>query len=67
MNPVTVVFPIAGQAPHAGFKYKPFLEIGDETAIEAAVRPFRPHLASGNVKKLKKHPHKISHRPQVTP
>jgi fructosamine-3-kinase len=51
VNPVTVVFPIAGQAPHAGFKYKPFLEIGDETAIQAAVRPFRAHLGTG-VKKF---------------
>lgn len=52
MNPVTVVFPIAGQAPHAGFKYKPFLEIGDETAIQAAVRPFRAHVTAGAVKKF---------------
>lgn len=51
-QPITVVFPIAGQAPHAGFKYKPFLEIGSETAIQAAVRPFRSHLASGAVHKL---------------
>ncbi|HEX4419918.1 MAG TPA: phosphotransferase [Kofleriaceae bacterium] len=50
--PVTVVFPIAGRAPHAGFKYKPFLEIGSETAIQAAVRPFRPYLATGAVHKL---------------
>jgi aminoglycoside phosphotransferase (APT) family kinase protein len=52
VNPITVVFPIAGQAPHAGFKYKPFLEIGGETAIQAAVRPFRPHITTGVVQKL---------------
>jgi hypothetical protein len=46
------VCPIAGRAPHAGFKYKPFLEIGNETAIQAAVAPFRPYVADGTVKKL---------------
>ncbi|HET9624930.1 MAG TPA: phosphotransferase [Kofleriaceae bacterium] len=51
-QPITVVFPIAGRAPHAGFKYKPFLEIGSETAIQAAVAPFRPYVAAGAVKKL---------------
>jgi aminoglycoside phosphotransferase (APT) family kinase protein len=49
---ITVVFPIAGRAPHAGFKYKPFLEIGNETAIQAAVAPFRPYVADGTVHKL---------------
>lgn len=39
-GPVTVVFPIAGTSARAGFKYRPFLEIGDETFIEAAARPF---------------------------
>lgn len=38
---VTVVFPIAGTSARAGFKYRPFLEIGDETFIEAAARPFQ--------------------------
>jgi aminoglycoside phosphotransferase (APT) family kinase protein len=51
VNSITVVFPIAGRAPHAGYKYKPFLEIGDETAIQAAVRPFRPHIG-GRIKQL---------------
>lgn len=39
-GPVTVVFPIAGQSARSGFKYRPFLEVGAETFIEAAARPF---------------------------
>jgi len=38
---VTVVFPIAGTNARAGFKYRPFLAIGEETFIEAAARPFQ--------------------------
>ncbi|HET7501656.1 MAG TPA: hypothetical protein VFK02_11650 [Kofleriaceae bacterium] len=38
---VTIVFPIAGTSARSGFKYRPFLELGDETFIEAAARPFR--------------------------
>lgn len=37
---VTIVFPIAGTAGRSGFKYRPFLELGTETFIEAAARPF---------------------------
>jgi hypothetical protein len=39
-TPVTVVFPIAGTSARSGFKYRPFLEIGGDTFIEAAARPF---------------------------
>ena len=39
-GPVTVVFPIAGTSARSGFKYRPFIELGDETFIEAAARPF---------------------------
>lgn len=39
-TPITVVFPIAGTSARSGFKYRPFLEIGGETFIEAAARPF---------------------------
>lgn len=38
---ITVVFPIAGTNARAGFKYRPFLAIGEETFIEAAARPFQ--------------------------
>lgn len=37
----TIVFPIAGTSRRSGFKYRPFIELGDETFIEAAARPFR--------------------------
>lgn len=37
---VTVVFPIAGTSSKSGFKYRPFIELGSETFIEAAARPF---------------------------
>ena len=37
---VTVIFPIAGTSVRSGFKYRPFIELGDETFIEAAARPF---------------------------
>jgi hypothetical protein len=39
-QPVTVIFPMAGQAAHAGFKFKPFVELSDEPVIAAVVRPF---------------------------
>ncbi|MDB4963246.1 MAG: hypothetical protein JWP01_3245 [Myxococcales bacterium] len=38
--PVTVVFPIAGTSARSGFKFRPFIELGSETFIEAAARPF---------------------------
>lgn len=38
---VTVVFPIAGTSARHGFKYRPFIELGDGTFIEAAARPFQ--------------------------
>lgn len=41
-----IFFPIAGQGARFGHKFKPFLTIGDETFIEAAVRPFRRHSAA---------------------
>ncbi|NVB83273.1 MAG: NTP transferase domain-containing protein [Kofleriaceae bacterium] len=41
-----IFFPIAGQGARFGHKFKPFLTIGDETFIEAAVRPFLRHSAS---------------------
>jgi CTP:molybdopterin cytidylyltransferase MocA len=37
---VTVIFPIAGTSSRAGFKYRPFIDLGNETFIEAAARPF---------------------------
>ena len=40
-NSVTVVFPIAGTTARSGFKYRPFIELGNETFIEAAARPFQ--------------------------
>lgn len=39
-----IYFPMAGQGARFGHKFKPFLTIGDETFIEAAVAPFRPWL-----------------------
>jgi hypothetical protein len=38
---VTVVFPIAGTSARSGFKYRPFIELGEGTFIEAAARPFQ--------------------------
>jgi hypothetical protein len=38
---VNVLFPMAAHSAHLGYKYKPFMSLGDETVIEAAVRPFR--------------------------
>lgn len=37
---------MAEQGPRGGYKYRPFIDIGKDTLIEAAVRSFRPHLAS---------------------
>lgn len=37
---VTVIFPIAGTTGRSGFKYRPFIDLGSETFIEAAARPF---------------------------
>ena len=39
-QPITVIFPMAGQAAHAGFKFKPFVELSDEPVIAAVVQPF---------------------------
>ncbi len=44
--PVTVIFPMAGQAAHAGYKFKPFVELSDEPVIAAVVRPFLKWQAS---------------------
>ena len=45
IDPITIVFPIAGTGTRSGFKFRPFLELGagtfSETFIEAAARPFR--------------------------
>lgn len=38
---VHVLFPMAGQGARFGHTFKPFLTIGPDTFIEAAVRPFR--------------------------
>jgi hypothetical protein len=38
---ITIVFPIAGTSARSGFKFRPFLELGDGTFIEAAARPFQ--------------------------
>lgn len=38
---MNILFPMAGQGARFGHRFKPFLTIGDETFIEAAVRPFR--------------------------
>ena len=40
---ITLIFPISGAIKHSGYKYKPFLKIGEETFIEAAVKPFLNH------------------------
>ena len=37
---VNLIFPMAGKEAHSGFKFRPFLKIGEETLIEAAVKPF---------------------------
>jgi len=42
---VDIYFPMAGQGARFGHKFKPFLTIGEDTFIEAAVRPFRKHAA----------------------
>jgi hypothetical protein len=39
-SPITVVFPMAGQGAHSGYKFKPFVELSDEPVIAAVVRPF---------------------------
>jgi len=39
-EPLTIVFPIAGTGARSGFKFRPFLELGGGTFIEAAARPF---------------------------
>ncbi len=40
-NRFNVVFPMAGLGSRFGYKFKPFLNFGGSTFIEAAVRPFR--------------------------
>lgn len=37
---ITLIFPMAGQGDHSGYKYQPFLKIGEETFIESTVKPF---------------------------
>lgn len=37
-----VLFPMAGQGARFGHRFKPFLTIGNELFIEAALQPFRP-------------------------
>ncbi len=39
-QPITVIFPMAGQAAHAGYKFKPFVELSDQPVIADVVRPF---------------------------
>jgi len=41
-----VLFPMAGQGARFGHKFKPFLRIGDEPFIQAAVRPFLPFVGT---------------------
>ncbi|HEX3999278.1 MAG TPA: phosphotransferase [Pirellulales bacterium] len=45
-SPLTLIFPMAGQSAHEGFKFKPFLTLDKETLIEAAVRPFEKWKSS---------------------
>jgi MobA-like NTP transferase domain len=42
---ISLIFPMAGQGARFGYRFKPFLTVGDETFIQAAVAPFRPWLA----------------------
>ena len=42
---MNVLFPMAGQGARFGHTFKPFLTIDDGTFIEAAVEPFRKHVA----------------------
>jgi CTP:molybdopterin cytidylyltransferase MocA len=44
--PVTVIFPMAGRGERFGTTFKPFLRIGDQTFIEAALGPFRKWQAA---------------------
>lgn len=39
--PVQLIFPMAGRGLHGGYKFRPFVRVGEETMIEAALRPFR--------------------------
>jgi hypothetical protein len=41
MESVDVFFPMAGEGARFGHRFKPFLTLGDETFIAAAVKPFR--------------------------
>lgn len=38
---LTLIFPMAGRGERFGTTFKPFLQIGDQAFIEAAVEPFR--------------------------
>src|SRR6266568_4996750 len=40
---VQLIFPIAKKESRSGFKYHPFLEIGGETLLQSAVKPFLPY------------------------
>jgi len=42
---INLVFLMAGRGARFGYKFKPFLRIGDEAFIEAAFRPFRRWLS----------------------
>jgi GTP:adenosylcobinamide-phosphate guanylyltransferase len=47
---LSLIFPMAGQGARFGYRFKPFLEVGGETFIEAAFAPFRPwHARIGKV------------------
>lgn len=43
-EPVTVIFPMAGQGARFGYRFKPFLQIDERPFIAAAVEPFLPHV-----------------------
>ncbi len=42
MGKITLIFPMAGQGARFGYRFKPFLEVGGQTFIQAALAPFRP-------------------------
>ena len=44
--PVTLVFPMAGRGERFGTTFKPFLRVGEQAFIEAAVQPFRKWQSS---------------------
>jgi molybdopterin-guanine dinucleotide biosynthesis protein A len=40
MTKTNVVFLMAGEGSRFGYKFKPFMKLGDQTFIEHAVEPF---------------------------